>query len=131
MIALLAATNAGLYDFTRNPRHSNKDHLVLTIVGFVGGGFAGLIFANLFGRPGLKGWVYSLIGGIVTTGIGGAIAGTILVPGIGTMIGAMYVIVVVLGNELTLLWFGGFALVHLITRQFSRRWASYLLAPTV
>lgn len=55
-----------------------------------GGFLGGAIAAPLFGRPDLPGWVLAGLGGVAMTALGGAIGGTFIVPGYGTVLGPIF-----------------------------------------
>lgn len=64
------------------------------LVVLAGGGawLAGLIFGRMFGHEGWQGWVISALGGIFATVLGAAVAGTFVMPLLGTMIAPMVLI---------------------------------------
>lgn len=54
-----------------------------------GGGFAGgLILSGCYGRPGRTGWIYATLFSALAPPLAGALAGTCILPGVGTAVGA-------------------------------------------
>ena len=84
----------------------------------VGAFLAGLAVAGLLGRPGRLGWPLTLCGMLLGTLLGGAVGGTLVLPGAGTFFGP----VVVFGHMadrpgLIVLFLAFAAAVHLAARR--------------
>jgi len=57
----------------------------LVVVAGVGAWCSGLACGGLFGHPGFIGWVLLALGAVVSTLLGAAIAGTVIIPAFGTL----------------------------------------------
>lgn len=82
---------------------------------------AGLLTAGLFGHDGRWGWVAAVFGALLSTVLGGAIAGTLLVPAIGTLIAPLFVLLegaLLIG--VIFVWCTSMTVVHLYAVKFRR-----------
>lgn len=69
------------------PGRNGGLHAVATI----GATLAGIATAWAFGCPGPRGWALAWLGGALATALGAALAGTLMWPGLGTMMGPLAV----------------------------------------
>ena len=76
---------------------------------------AGLIFGGLFGLPGPWGWATLALGAVLSTFLGAAIAGTFVVPLLGTMIAPFELFEQMIQHPMMLVvWLGLMAGVHVL-----------------
>jgi len=74
-----------------------------------------------FGRAGRRGWLWAGVAGLAASALGGLFAGTLVMPGYGSMLGAMTVFFAVLEHPTRLAaWLVGVALLHLTARRWRR-----------
>lgn len=86
--------------------------------GTLGAGLAGLACAGLFGQPGRAGWFTASLGAVLATVLGGAIGGSLVVPGFGTVLGAIHVPLAIHAEPVIgLVWAGAMAVAHLRARR--------------
>jgi len=64
----------------------------LVFLAAIGAWAAGWVFAPLFGTDGWAGWVLALAGAILVTGLGSAIAGTLVFPPLGTVVAPLVLV---------------------------------------
>ncbi len=65
----------------------------MIVLAAIGAGGAGLATFGLFGINGPSGWAMAVLGSVVATLFGGAIAGTVVFPGYGTVFAAAFVVI--------------------------------------
>ena len=76
---------------------------------------AGLIFGGLFGLPGPWGWAAAALSAVLSTFLGAAIAGTFVIPLLGTMIAPFELFEQMLQHPVMLIiWLGLMAGVHVL-----------------
>ncbi len=91
---------------------------LLPLVALVGGIIAGAFTAVLFGRTGVKGGLVAVLGAFLSTLLGSAIAGTLLMPIIGTFFGpAMIFFFIFMLPPYGALWAACFVATHLVARS--------------
>ena len=72
----------------------------------------------MFGKSGLSGWAMAFLGAILTTLLGCAIAGTAIMPVLGTMIAPLAVAVnIATAPGVLFIWLAGMAAMHLCLRK--------------
>jgi len=64
------------------------DPVCAALLGGGGGLVGGFILSGWYGRPGRAGWVSATLCSLVAPPLAGALAGTCLLPGVGTVVGA-------------------------------------------
>lgn len=81
--AILLGVGLGLF-------HSQAgDDQIILALSVLGGAFGGYLMSGWIGRPGALGVALSLIGCWLAGGLGGAFAGSVFAPVLGTLFGAM------------------------------------------
>jgi hypothetical protein len=94
----------------------------LAIFAFIGALPGGLAVGWAFGHDGWRGWIRALLGGVLATGLGAAIAGTLLWPGQGTIIAPVAVArAIVTQRNVLAVWLGSMILAQIVARRFSAR----------
>lgn len=84
----------------------------------VGAFAAGLATAGLFGGAGGRGWAVAGFGSLLSTGLGGALGGTLVLPGLGTIWGALIVGRLMVERPVIVpIWACAMAAVHLYARR--------------
>ncbi|MEQ3626894.1 MAG: hypothetical protein ABNH26_11705 [Celeribacter sp.] len=87
--------------------------------GLLGAVAAVVLLRDGFGRDGRRGWVWALVTGIGASALGGLFAGTLVMPGYGSILGAMTVFFAVLEHPTLLMaWLAGLAVLHLTARRW-------------
>jgi len=98
---------------------------LVPLVAFPGAALAGALCTWSFGRAGPAGWFWALGGAVMTTILGGALGGTFLMAGIGTVMGAATVVAYLVQFPLLLsVWLALMACTHLILRLYLPRLSS-------
>ena len=91
--------------------------LVVPLAG-AGAWLAGLVVYRFFGHPGRRGWVWAGLGYVLATGLGAAVAGTGLYPGVGTLTAPLILAVVIATSPVNLpVWLASSAIIHLAMRK--------------
>jgi len=85
--ALVAFTVATMLEI-EGPRKEAVDPVFAAAMGFFGGFGAGLMLSPWFGRVGRTGWLYAVAASLAAPVLAGAVAGSLLFPGPGTLLGA-------------------------------------------
>lgn len=86
-----------------------------TLVAGAVGALAGFFSAYhvWFGHAGPQGWVRCIIGGLVVSGVGSVIAGTLILPYYGTMFAPFQMIIAMIGSPwMALIWGGVIVAAH-------------------
>ena len=96
-----------------------KNFVIASCIGACLGGWAS---TWAFGRSGAQGWLLALCGAFVATILGGAVAGTLYVPALGTMMGALTVFEAMFQNPDILLGWGA---MRAVVQLVMLRWAPY------
>ncbi len=85
--ALVAFTVASMLD-SEGPRNAAIIHPQgAAVLGGIGGAVTGLILSGAYGLAGRTGWLVAVSSSLLAPSLAGAIAGTCLFPGPGTLIG--------------------------------------------
>lgn len=66
-----------------------EDRAFIAQMGALSGAISGLTLSGWFGRPGRSGWALAVLAALLAPVIGGAVAGTLVSPGAGTLVGAL------------------------------------------
>ncbi|MEL6571943.1 MAG: hypothetical protein AAFQ64_09805 [Pseudomonadota bacterium] len=89
------------------------------------GGTCGLLtsYHKYFGYAGARGWLWAFLGGVMVSGIGAVVGGTMILPYYGTMFAPLKLIIVMFEQPvLAVLWVGMVICVHkLIARWREER----------
>ena len=84
------------------------------VMGALAGAVAGLVLSGWFGRPGYAGWCCAFLASLMAPSLGGAVAGSLIFPGAGTIAGLLLVPhVIVLHPVTSALWAICFVSIHL------------------
>lgn len=86
LIGMLSATALVVFGDTHDLDSTWISPIGVIFLAGPSGWVAGLIFGGLFGLPGPWGWAALALGAVLPTFLGAAIAGTFVVPLLGTMI---------------------------------------------
>jgi len=85
------------------------------VLAFVGAGAVGLLALSGFGYPGMGGWAIAAATALATTFGGAALAGTLVMPGIGTTAAVSMVTTAIIARPpVLLIWAGLMAGLHLL-----------------
>jgi len=94
----------------------DEDIWFLAMLGGFSGAVAGLLLCGLFGRPGRKGWLLAAGAALLSPSLGGAAVGSFMLPGGGTVLGAIMPLMT-FTNLLSLsVWLACLVAVHLSVR---------------
>lgn len=90
---------------------------------FLGATVSGACFANMFGRPDRDaGWFIALGGYVASTALGAFLAGSLVIPGLGSLIAPLFVLGVFRDLPLSIvLWVSMFVLIQLRARTMRRK----------
>ncbi len=106
------------------------DHVVLQSMNFFTfwalaagavGGACGLLssYRKYFGYKGLSGWLWALLGGLMVSGIGAVIGGTMILPYYGTMFAPLKLIIVMFETPaFAAIWVAMVVCVHKLVQQW-------------
>ena len=83
------ATGAILWLEGSWPDEMAPDDLFVLAITALGGAFGGYLMSGWFGRPGPPGAALTLLGAWLAGGLGGAFTGSVILPGFGTIMGAL------------------------------------------
>ena len=127
LVGLSGSINAVTFiSVTRS--YSDDNFLVISLMaaagGLLGGAVSGGLLANFFGRPRAVGWLISLLASSVATVLGGMIGGIVLVtifgplaPVVGTIIGALLLMLLLAYPLLGVTWLLSWTGTHLAMRR--------------
>lgn len=87
----------------------------------IGGMVCGFCFSGWFGRPGQAGWLYALLASLLSPPLAGAVAGTLVVPVVGTLLGAYLALHSFVYWQPLLIWLLCLAILHLQTLYLRRK----------
>jgi len=85
--AAVAATTALMLHAKSLLNGDSFELAFISLLGAVGGFLGGLVLSAGFGRPGRDGWLVAIATAFFAPPLAGALAGSFLMPGIGTVIG--------------------------------------------
>lgn len=102
-------------------RHMTRYEYYIVLASAVGPVAALFLSGDRMGQPGLQGALRGIAGGIWVSFIGALIAGSLALPGYGTMFGPFTLAVTLAGAPiLSLLWVGNLVAVHLLMTTWQR-----------
>ena len=86
LVGILTAAALVLFGDTRVLNDTWTGEIGVVIIAGPSAGLAGLVCGGMFGHPHLQGWVLAFMGACLSTLLGAAIAGTFVLPLIGSVI---------------------------------------------
>ncbi len=86
LVALMLAKELG---FGQSGDDFDLSPLTIASLSAAGGAVSGLLLSGWFGRTGMAGWSLAILSAIFSPVLAGAIAGSLVAPGIGTIWGAI------------------------------------------
>lgn len=115
IIAMLTATALVLFGDVRDLRYVWVNKTGLVLVAGPSGWLAGLLCGGLFGSRGGWGWLGASLGAVLSTVMGSIIAGSILLPVIGTMVAPLIMAAEIMqGPAIAIVWVLGMGAIHLM-----------------
>jgi hypothetical protein len=122
LIVLLEAGLAGfLVGFSLESPQTPIGLYSLPFIGGCSGAMAGWLLSGWFGRQGAWGWFFSFLASILCPILGGALVGTFLAPGHGTLLGAVISLLFLFRPVPFAVWAGCYFSMHLHIRFLRSR----------
>ncbi|MES0882511.1 hypothetical protein [Roseibium sp. SCP14] len=115
--ALAGSLVSSVLIFALNNYVTSPDHKDLILIGLASGAIGGLIFSGWYGRPGRRGLFFAGLASILCPMLGGAVVGTFIAPGIGTLLGAFMPLLLFVTPIALLAWCICLCAIHLATLQ--------------
>ncbi|MCK7614700.1 hypothetical protein [Roseibium sediminicola] len=94
---------------------------IAALLGGGGGLVGGFCLSSWYGRPGRYGWAYAILFSLVAPPLAGAIAGSCLLPGVGTAVGAGMALWTFYYPQSIAVWAACLIAIHLHTRRLRAR----------
>ena len=93
--------------------------IIAGLIGGVGGFFS--CYRTYLGHEGFFGWMRALFGGVIITGLGAVISGTLILPFYGTMFAPFQIVISMIEYPvLAVVWAAVLMCAHLLMRQWRR-----------
>lgn len=86
-----------------------------------GGAVSGLLLSGWFGRAGIAGWSFAVLASVLSPILAGAIGGSLVAPGFGTVWGAIMPMLLFVHLKPFAVWLGCLFIIHLHVRHLRRR----------
>lgn len=115
--ALVAFTVAMMLESGSSGGGGAVEPWLAALLGGGGGLVGGFCLSGWYGRPGRYGWAYAILFSLVAPPLAGAIAGSCLLPGVGTAVGAGMALWTFCYPQSFAVWAACLVAIHLHTRR--------------
>lgn len=112
-VGFAAAATAFAYSHYNISSESALDYVLISAAAFLSGCFLGWLFFRFLGNPGIVGFITSIGAAYLITVLGGFMAGTIILPGIGSMGGLIAASTFFLDWQILVVWILSFGIAHI------------------
>ncbi|MET1411501.1 hypothetical protein ABVF61_04485 [Roseibium sp. HPY-6] len=118
LVALMLAEELG---FGQSGHDLQPSPMKIASLAAAGGAVSGLLLSGWFGRAGIAGWGFAVLASVLSPVLAGAIGGSLVAPGLGTVWGAIMPMLLFVHLKPFAVWLGCLFIIHLHVRHLRRR----------